>query len=247
MALLLIGVNYQALAGGLPSPPPPFRDPPGGQTLAARIRSAVPEENSEIHGRLQTKCGSKKTETRVVCQVALAEGTWQTIYQSEATATGGAERLVITHRTNGPNQYLYARAPARDAPLPAPQATADLDAPFAGSDFSLGELGLEFLHWPGQCRMANEQRLGQACFVLESTNSPTGATVLVKSWIDEKNLGLLHADAYDSAGGLVKEFSLDSASFKKDSHGHWQLKEMGIDNKKKHSHTDLKFDTPADP
>ena len=124
---------------------------------------------------------------------------------------------------------------------------AGLDAPFGGSDFSLGELGLEFLHWPGQCKLQSEQRLGQPCYVLESTRSQIGGVVRIKSWIDEESLGPLVAEAYDSNGAKLKEFSLDHKSFKKDARGHWRLEEMGIDNKETHSHTDLKFDMPKDP
>ncbi len=249
VALAALGVNYTALAGGLPFPAPAVRDQAGGQRLAELIRSAVPETNSEIHGVLLINSGKTKSKIPVVCQVKMQEGSWETIYQAEATSTAGAERLVIIHTTNGPNRYLYARAAHPGAPLPElspvlPEAT---EAPFAGSDFSLGDLGLEFLHWPGQCELLpREQRLGQPCYVLESTNSGKAGIVRVKSWIDEQTPGPLVAEAYDSEGHEIKEFSLDHKSFKKDARGHWQLEEMGIDNLKIHSHTDLKFDMPKE-
>jgi hypothetical protein len=226
-----------------------LRDEAAGRALAEEIRSAVPQENSDIHGVFWIKCGTNKTQVPVTCQVKIHEGTWETIYQTAATAAAGAERLVISHSTNGPNRYAYARAPKPGAPLPeaTPVLPADLDAPFGGSDFSLGELGLEFLHWPGQCRLKGEQRLGQPCYVLESTRSQIGGVVRIKAWIDEESLGPLVCEAYDSNGDKIKEFSLDHKSFKKDARGHWRLEEMGIDNKKTHSHTDLKFDMPKDP
>jgi len=249
VALAALPVHYTALAGGLPLPAPRVRDEAGGQKLAEQMRAAMPETNSEIHGLLLINTGKTKSRIPVVCQVKIREGAWETIYQAEATSTAGAERLVIIHSTNGPNQYLYARAAKPGAPLPElspvlPEAT---EVPFAGSDFSLGDLGLEFLHWPGQCELLpREQRLGQPCFVLESTNSRKAGIVRVKSWIDEETPGPLVAEAYDSEGHEIKEFSLDHKSFKKDARGHWQLEEMGIDNKKTHSHTDLKFDMPKD-
>ena len=248
LALAALGFNDAALAGGMPPPVPVVRDEAGGQALAEQIRSSMPEKNSEIHGVFLINSGKTKRQVPVVCEVKLAEGTWETIYQTEATSTAGAERLAIIHRTNGPNQYLYARAAQPGAPLPEPSPVppAATEAPFAGSDFSLGEFGLEFLHWPGQCKLKGEMRLGQPCYVLESTSDRKQGIVRVKSWIDEESLGLLVAEAYDSEGNKIKEFSLDSKSFKKDARGHWQLEEMGIDNKKTHSHTDLKFDMPKD-
>ena len=90
-------------------------------------------------------------------------------------------------------------------------------------------------------------RLGQECYVLESTRPQTNGIVRIKSWIDKDTLGPLVAEAYDSGSREIKEFSLDSSSFKKDARGRWQLEQMYIENKKTHSHTDLKFDMPKEP
>jgi len=246
LLLALVAFNRAALAGGMLPPPPGVRDEAGGQALAEQMRASMPEKDSAIHGALLINSGKTKTTIPVVCEVKLHGGTWETIYQAEATPASGAERLDVIHSTNGPNRYLYARAAKPGAPLPepGPVSPADLEAPFAGSDYSLGELGLEFLHWPGQCELGEEMRLGQACNVLESTNSQKGGMVRIRSWIDTKSLGVLVADAYDSGGNRIKEFSLDSKSFKKDARGHWQLEEMGIRNLKTRSRTDLKFDVP---
>ena len=248
-ALAWLGLNYTLLAGGLPQPPPEVRDEAGGQALAEQLRAAMPEANSVVQSVLIISAGKTKTNIPVVCEVKRHEGTWETIYQAETTSTSGAERLAIVHSTNGPSRYLYARAPMPGAPLPEPGPVlpAALETPFAGSDFSLGDLGLEFLHWPGQCRLKSEMRLGQPCYVLESTNSQKEGIVRIKSWIDEESLGPLVVEAYDSAGREIKEFALDHDSLIKDAHGHYQLVKMSIENKKTHSHTDLKFDMPKDP
>jgi len=248
LAVAVAGVNYTVLAGALPKPVLAARDEPAGQALAAQIRSSWPGESSERHGLIVIKSGKNKTEIPVLCQVKMHEETWETIYQTEATPSAAEERLVIIHSTNGPNRYLYARAAKPGAPLPepAPVSPEARDEPFGGSDFSVGELGLEFLHWPGQSKLTSERRLGQPCYVLESTSSLNGGIVRVKSWIDEESLGPLYAEAYDSKGNKIKVFSLSGKSFKKDARGHWQLEEMGIDNKKTRSHTDFKFDVPKD-
>jgi hypothetical protein len=248
VALAWLGFTSLALAGGMIPPPEPG-DAAAGKTLAEQIRSAVPQEDSEIRGVLTVTAGKTKDKTPMVCEVKRHGATWETIYQSEATVTAGAERLVIVHSTNGPSQFLYARAAKPGAPLPtpAPVPPASLDAPFASSDFSLGDLGLEFLHWPGQSKLKGGQRLGQPCFVLESTRPQTNGIVRVNSWIDEETLGPLVVEAFDSAGREVKEFSLDSSNFYKDAQGRWHLEQMSIENKKTRSRTDLKFDMPKEP
>jgi hypothetical protein len=247
LALAVLGVNYVAAAGGLPAPTPAsvVRDEAAGQLLAKEIRSSMPAENMERSGVLVIKSGKNKTQIPVRCQVKLHDATWETDYQTADTPAAGAERLLIIHSTNGPSQYLYARAPKPGAalPEPAPLSPGQLDAPFAGSDFSLSDLGLEFLHWPGQCQLLpGEMRKGQPCYLLESANSRKEGIARVKSSIDKESLGPLYAEAYDTEGKKIKEFSLDS--MKKDARGRYNVKEMEIDNIKLNSTTDLIFDIP---
>jgi len=238
-ALALCGLSHRALPAGMAlSPAVPFGDPAAGQALAEQIRSSVPTEDSDIHGLLliDSKAGHK--EIPVDCQVLAHPGSadWQTIYQTTATNQINAERLVITHSPGKPNAYLY------NGEKIAPAATA---IPFASSDFSVGDLGLEFLHWPGQAELKGEMRLGQPCHVLLSTNSPQGGVASVKSFIDRESGGLLIAEAADTNGVLVKKFSLHGSSFKK-VNGQWRLEKMDIQNEKTGSHTVLKFDMPED-
>jgi YD repeat-containing protein len=113
--------------------------------------------------------------------------------------------------------------------------------PFAGSDFWVADLGLEFLHWPTQRVLRREMRHGQPCAVLESLNprpAPTGYARVV-SWVDTDNGGILHADAYDARGQLMKEF--DPSGLKK-VNGQRKLEEMEMRNRKTGSHTWIKFD-----
>jgi hypothetical protein len=221
----------------------PAQSDSSGQDLAQRLRSAQPDENSEIHGTLIIRAGKQVTRVPVLCRVVLKGATWETVYETSATTNIGAEQLVVVHSTNGPNEYLYARAssPETIPAKPASVSPADAGIPLAGSDFSLADLGLEFLHWPQQKRLANETRLGQACYVLESRNPAGQEIVRVKSDIDQETGGLLIATAYDAGGRVVKEFSLSGSSFKK-VNGHWRLEKMEIRNHKLKSRTELKFD-----
>lgn len=231
-------------------PPKPETGPPtpqelaAGQELAERLRSAVPEQNSTVHGTNIIKRAGVTVEIPIVCQVKIGPTNWETDYEAAATAQSGAERLVIIHTTNGPNEYLYARAASPSAALPALAVVPPAEAaaiPFAGSDFSLGDFGLDFLHWPVQRRLKGEMRLGQPCYVLESSNPGGGEIVRVKSYIDEDSGGPLEAEAFDAQGNMIKKFSLHGSSVKK-INGRWQLQKMDIGNKKTGSHTEIKFD-----
>jgi hypothetical protein len=234
------------LLGALPvlANPPAVGDPVAGIALAEQIRNALPEESSQVKGTLIIRAGGQTRSVPVVCRVVLREGAWETDYETAATATAGAEHLVVIHHTNAPSEYLYARAPAPSAPLPKPAPITPAEAaatPLAGSDFSAADLGLDFLHWPQQRQLKGEMRLGQPCFVLESLDPDAKSIVRVKSYIDKESNGLLIAYGYDATEHEVKHFSLSGSSFKK-VNGHYQLEEMDIRDAKKHSHTVLRFD-----
>ena len=115
--------------------------------------------------------------------------------------------------------------------------------PFAGSDFRVADLGLEFFHWPEQKVLPNTTNLkrGRAYTLLESTNpnSSTNGYSRVLSWIDKETGGILEAEAYDAKGKLLKEFA--PKSFKK-VNGQWELQEMEIRNVQTGSRTRLEFD-----
>lgn len=223
-------------------------DPIEGKKLAEEIRSATPTENSEISGTLILKGRSKKPEEiPITCLVQAGARDWKTIYETASTASRGAEKLVIVHRQDLPSQYLYAQAARPGAVLPEPKSleAAEADIPFAGSDFSLTDLGLEFLHWPVQLRLKGEMRLSQPCYVLDSRNSKGREIVRVKSWIDKESNGILVAEAMNAKNSIVKEFNLHGSSFKK-VNGRWQLERMDISSPRKETQTTLKFNLPKD-
>ena len=113
--------------------------------------------------------------------------------------------------------------------------------PFAGSDFWVADLGLEFLHWPHQRLLKKEMRHSKSCDVLESVNpAPVpGGYARVVSWIIiESPHGIVHADAYDAGGELLKRF--DPTALEK-VQGEYQLEEMEIRNRKTDTRTWIKF------
>jgi hypothetical protein len=245
MSRILIAMLFavSVCAGTLPAAGLPLESDSAGLDLAQRLRSAEPPENSEIHGMLIIRRNKQVARVPVVCRVVLKGSTWETEYETTATPEIGSEKLVAIHSTNGPNEYLYAHAarPGDAIGKPTPVPPAEADIPLAASDFSLADLGLEFLHWPEQKRLPDETRLGQACYVLESRNPDGREVVRVRSDIDQETGGLLIATGYDDHGRAIKDFSLGGSSFKK-VNGHWRLEKMEIRNHKLKSQTELKFD-----
>src|SRR6185503_9984256 len=112
---------------------------------------------------------------------------------------------------------------------------------FAGSDFWLMDLGLEFLYWPQQRALRAEMMRSRPCRVLESvTPQPSpGSYARVLSWIDNESGGVLQAEAYDRQGKLLKKFSLGRI---REVRGQWRLQEMRIRNAQTRQQTELKFD-----
>ena len=171
---------------------------------------------------------------------------WQTLYK--AAWTNKAEYLWVTHTSSLTNAYSYSTVPVRgDIPIighffGSHQISGQaLMSPFAGSDFWIADLGLEFFHWPDQKVIKHESRRARACAVLESTNpNPApGAYSRVDSWIDNETLGVVHAEAFDANGKLLKVF--DPKSFKK-VNGQWELQDMDIRNVQTGSRTRIEFD-----
>jgi hypothetical protein len=187
--------------------------------------------------------------------VTLTNSNWTSIY--EAMSTNLAVTLWVTHAMRQPNQYFYATNSLERVPLltdipilghlfRSHQMTgSELMTPFAGSDFWIADLGLEFLHWPGQKILRGDTARGRLCKVLESTNPdpPTNGYSRVLCWIDNETPGIVEAKAYDANGKLLKEFY--PKDFKKDVNGQWQVGSMEIDNVQTGSRTWLKFDLKA--
>ena len=167
--------------------------PKAGRELAEVLRSMRPEENSKWQGTIKISRSHRTTTVPIFCQTTLRESSsgWTVMYLTSATESIGAEKLTVICSTNGPNQYVFARADSPGAPLGEPKqlSGAAADIPLAGSDFWLSDLGLEFYRWPEQERLKGDRRRGQPCYVLRSINpqpSPNGYS-WVKTWIDKES------------------------------------------------------------
>ena len=217
-----------------------------GQQLAQQLCDARPDTNFTQNGILKVRSKEgKTTDTVVSFQTRFILGDLDTEYEARPTTNAAPTFLLdITHKNSQPNRYSFRNG--NGTPLTGNVLLESLSGnktmiPFANSDFWVADLGLEFFHWPDQKILKHEMRRGQPCKVLESINPApsTNGYSRVVSWIDNESGGIVHAEAYDANGGLLKEF--DPKSFKKVD-GQWQLQDMEIRNAQTGSRTRLEFD-----
>ena len=218
-----------------------------GRQLARQLCDGWPVESTNS-GVLQIRdAQGQYSEVPVRCEVSRTATNWRSLYV--AGTTNGGRLLLVIHAPGQTNRYFYVPL-LGDIPIlghlfsGGGLSGAALATPFAGSDFQLGDLGLEFFHWPEQTMVRKEFSRGRACQVLESVNPhPAGGGYSrVDSWIDEESSGIVHAEAYDGSGKLLKVF--DPKSFAK-VNGQWELQDMEIRNVQTRSRTRIEFDLKA--
>jgi hypothetical protein len=252
-AYFLVGLLASTLAcsgqKNMDQRPPPL-DPAQAERearmLVAKLLAQVPDGSATNTGlvRIRDAEGNER-EFPVRFEVTLTATNWVNSYETlpSAGASGGL-RLEISHFRDQPNRYdLFSPATAgatNTVPEPRRLTPAQIMAPFAGSDFWIADLGLEFLHWPQQrLSQKNTVRHTKACHVLESINPApvAGGYSKVVSWIIiDGPPGIAHADAYDAKGERFKSF--DPTSFDR---AKGQLEEMELRNLKTDSRTLIKY------
>ena len=227
-------------------PPPlsPQESIKAGRRLADDLLTQKPEANSTNSGVLRIRdSNDRERRIRVKFEIYATPTNWVSVYQTIPADGAAAEELAVIHSGQQPNEYLLTQpaGPNASAARPTRLNADQIMVPFASSDFWVADLGLEFLHWPRQRVLKRELRHGQPCAVLESVNPHPAAPgyARVTSWVDTDNGGVLHADAYDARGQLMKEF--DPCGLKK-VNGRRELEEMEMRNRKTRSHTWIKFD-----
>ena len=209
-----------------------------GRQLAQQLLEQRPTENFTNTGVLKiTGRNGSHTNLLITFKTLVFSDSWENVCDAE---TWTAE-IEIVHKDNQPSVYFnHAESNLRLTPL----GNSNINSPFAGSDFWLCDLGLEFLHWPDQKILRGETMRGVFCKVLESSNPnpPTNAYSRVVSWIDNESFGIVQAKAYDAKGNLLKEF------WPKDirkMNGQWQVGSLDIRNVQTRSRTKLEFDLKA--
>ncbi len=204
-----------------------------GQELVTQIRALAPEASFTNSGTLYIKTKRQPLLTvAYTCRVEITPTHW-TSYYSAMRGTNALPGFSVEHRAGNPNIY-------RDDAGKILSGT-QLDVPFAGSDFWLSDLGLEFFNWPEQRVPKWEMTRTVGCKVLESRN-PDPQSIgysRVISWIHDESLGIVRAEAYDASGKLLKEFRPTELQ---KVNGRRELKEMEMENVQTDSTTRLEFE-----
>jgi Outer membrane lipoprotein-sorting protein len=225
----------------------PDRAATEGRALAADLCAQRPATNSQTSGVLEIRAGNgQRARVPFTLQIIAGDSVWKAVYEAFSPAHTPLEKLIVVHAGDRPVQYWRALPDAPGGPLGQPAAVqgAPTTNAFAGSDFSLADLGLAFLHWPKQRLLKHEMRKGRPCKVLESANpdpAPDGYARVV-SWVDNETGGILYARAYDPRNRLLKEFSVHKL---KKVNGRWELKDLELCNVQTDSRTHLVYDTDS--
>jgi hypothetical protein len=249
-ALLLLVVSSLACFGQghvepRPAPLDSVQAEQEARALVAEMLAQTPRQNTANTGQVRIRdAAGKEREMPVRFEITATPTNWVSVYETLTPAGGpGGEKLTVIHAPGQPNQYQLVSSAGAGATNTVPkELTPDQTMiPFAGSDFWVADLGLEFLRWPRQRLLKKEMRHSKSCVVLESVNPQPvpGGYARVVSWIIiESPHGLVHADAYNAKGELMKLF--DPTALEK-IQGDYQLEEMEIRNRKDGSHTWIKF------
>ena len=204
-----------------------------GHALVQKILQSQPAENQTNSGVLQIKAKGQLTKLPVTWETLVTATNWSNRYLVKRGETN-VTTLVVTHAGTAANQYqLGENGVAHE--INGRQAFV----PLAGSDFWLGDLGLEFFHWPGQKIVKKEFHRQCACAVVESTNPDPHGYSRVVCWIDEESLGIVEAYAYDAQGQKLKNFypkSLEKVN------GQYRVESMIMENLQTDSTSRLEFD-----
>ena len=226
-----------------------------GQQLAAQILSATPVTNFTQTGILRIHNSNGTTNIPITFKTDILDThvlgsnmpeVWQTDYTATPTDNPSASETLEIIRSPGQRiQYSILPHPTTTngyiGPVPS-LSPSKIMAPFAGSDFWIADLGLEFFHWPDQKVTGHETRRTRACTVLESHNPDlaAGGYSRVVTWIDNQSLGIIYAEAYDANDRLLKVF--EPKRLKK-VNGQWELEDIEILNVQTHSRTWILFNT----
>lgn len=243
----LPAVSYaQRQADQRPLPMDPAQAKAEARVLVAALLAQKPEQSSTNTGQVRIRDrDGKEIEIPARFEIIRASTNWLSVYETLSPADGpNRAKLVVIHTDNQPNRYrlLERGNPAATNASPRELTRAQTMIPFASSDFWVADLGLEFLHWPGQRLLRKEMRHSKFCSVLESSTpqpAPGGYSRVVSWVIAESPRGIIHADAYDDCNELIKVF--DPVNLEKVG-GDYQLAEVEMRNRKTGSHTWIKFD-----
>lgn len=242
--LAVLALSHQAFSAAAATFEAPIVPPDpaaAGRELVTRLLALKPAESVTNEAVLRVRTNkSSQFEVPLRIEVQVTETNWSTRYRTLPTTNSATtSAFTVTRATSGPNLYELRRD-VGDTTESKQLAGAEAMVPFAGSDFWLADLGMEYLQWPTQRLLKKEICRSQSCDKLESI-APAGQTdgyVRVVSWFDIDTGGPVLVEAYDAKGKMVKEFKPND--FTK-VNGQWQVEELEISNLRTGSHSFIHF------
>lgn len=240
LAPVMVPIPHAAEAAGTNPSPLLQLD---GKALAREVQARIPATEQDVEGVFKLRDASGRLETiPAKLETRIDPHGWRNIYKAKL-GKNRSEHLTIIHHPNQSPQYILSQMHPEGVTTQVLQGEKAM-MPFAGTDFWLADLGLEFLHWPHQQIVEkNVMRKGRPCRVLESRreNSKKAETgyIRVLSWIDVEYGGVIQAEAYDNEGNEIKTFALNR--FKKVD-GQWRLQEMEMRNTIRGTRTQLELE-----
>ena len=247
VCLLLFGICScafaQKQAQDRPVPIEPVQGAREGQRLVEEILQQRPGEiptNATLHIRSADRAERSLPVRMDITQTAT---NWTQVYQAMPGKGQPGETLTIIHAYGKPARYFLSVPGKTNATELTGNETM---VPFAGSDFWVADLGLEFLHWPRQRAVLKEMSYRKMCIMLESINpspSPTGYA-RVDSWMTiEQPHNPVLAHAYDTSGKQIKVFSPEGVE-KVD--GRYHISAIEMRNLKTKTRSRIEFDWAGD-
>jgi len=175
-----------------------------GKELAEKLLSLRPAENLTNQATLTLYSNRmEQGSVTIVIEIATGQNEWSTTYVVPGTGSA-PDRLTVSRANDGSTFYGIGKCGGPKQASVGPEAFT----PIGGSDFTLADVGMEFLHWPTQRLLKKEVRRTQACDKLESIAPKDwpGDYVRVLSWFDIDTGGPVVVEAYNAKGKRVKEF-----------------------------------------
>ena len=153
-----------------PAPLDPVVAVQQAQALVNEMLAQKPDQNTTNTGRVTIRdAAGKEREIPVRFEITRTPTGWESVYETLPSAgSPGGTRLTVIHSGQQPNRYALFNPTAAGATNIGPQQLGQdqIMAPFAGCDFWIADLGLEFLHWPNQRLLKKQMRHSKVCYVL---------------------------------------------------------------------------------
>ena len=250
--LLLCGCMLPGFSSNSAPPPGNFEAAQQGAELAARVRSQRPLPEATASLMVRDSKGLRKSMAVRLRTSEVSPRSWQVIYTATPrdheppSTTNTWEQLIVLQSPDHPPKHertvVYGNPPSTNRmELTGNRA----GIPFAGSDFFLSDLAMDFLHWPEQHLLRHEIKKSRSCRVLESINPDADAAAYARvvSWADIETGNLVRVEAFDSKGKKVKDFTVSKVAR---VNGKWQLREIRIYDYRNDSTTTLEFEIDVD-